>query len=438
MRRWLGPVLAGLLILGGAAIPTSRAAWTWSTGSPGSSFAMFAPSLRVTTYQLYPGGGGFGGPTYNLSLNQALSPNYFVIMRGAAGNNDGGTNRDPDENYARVTGDPFGNLGFSTPADVLRLGRGSPGGTWQGQVTVVEALRDTTGSSFRLLDVLETSMGPGVVTATAGAGTAWGSIGRVGLYGGGYGGGVSTTSNVRADHITGWARVYPSGANTVNLERQAGGGGSLSGTTTFTTYVVEWGSQWTIQRATVTGSAGGDGADQVSEYDTAPIAPVARSDTFVVASGRSSDNGLGDGWEGAIWTLGDGVNLNATESLVAVGAEWAQARSAEVYVHTHPDLAVDYRFGPDGTIGTGQLTGAQTVAATVEPETYDNAGALRSTGQTRAAIISNATNGTGTLYPRPIIWARHTDPTTVTWTRSRSGQPGVYWLQSVDFASIGP
>lgn len=437
MKRVLGPLLAALLIAAGASIPTSRA-WNGSTANAGSSFAMFAPSIRVTTYQLTPGGGAFTGATFDLALSNNLATNYFVLMRGAAGNNDANTDRDPNDNYARVTGDPFGNFATTTAANVLRLARSGTAGTWQGQVTVIEALRDTGASGFRLLDVVETSISSGVTNATGTSSPGWTAISRVGLYGGGYGGGVSTTSNVRADHITAWSRIYPSGSNTVNYERQAGGGGSLSGTTTFTTFVVEWGTQWTIQRAVVTGSAGGNGADQTSEYNTAAITPVARDNTFVVAYGHTNDNGLGDGWEGAVWTLGDGVNQNATESLVAVGGEFPQSRTADVYVHTHPDLAVDYRFAGDGSIGAGSLTGTIAVDGALDPETYVNTGVVQSTADTRFAVVANGTNGQGTLYPRPMVWARHTADATVTWTRSRSGQPGMFWLESVDFGAVGP
>jgi len=367
MKRLAGPLLAVMLIALGAVMPTSRA-WSGATSAASSNFGMWAQSIRATTYQLTAGGGSFAGATYNLRLNNDLSADYFVIMRGAAGNNDGSTNRNPDDNYARVTADPFGNFGASTPSDVLRLSRGATAGTWQGQITVVEALRDTGGSGFRLLDVVETSMAAGVTTASGSSGTAWTSIGQVGLYGGYYGGGVSTTSAVRDDHMTAWSRINPSGSNTVNYARQAGGGGSLSGTTTFSTYVVEWGSDWTIQRAVVSGAAGGNGANQTSEYNTAAISPVARDSTFVLAYGHASDNGLGDGWEGAVWTLGDGVNQNATESSVAVGAEYVQARTADVYVHTHPDLAVDHRFAPDGSIGRNSLAGTQTVDGAIQSE----------------------------------------------------------------------
>ena len=168
------------------------------------------------------------------------------------------------------------------------------------------------------------------------------------------------------------------------------------------------------------------------------IAPVARASTFVLGYGRTADNGLGDGWEGQLFTLGNGVNQNATESQVAVSAQYADNRTATVYVHTHSDLAVDYRFGTYNGSGipTGSAAGSIAIDGAVGTEVYDNSGTLRSTTGTRFTIVTNSSGGTGVAYPRPMVWSRPTADTTATWTRSRTGQPGATWLQVVDFDGI--
>ena len=106
----------------------------------------------------------------------------------------------------------------------------------------------------------------------------------------------------------------------------------------------------------------------------------------------------------------------------------------------HPDLRVDYRFGVDDTTGipTGSISGTMAVDTALESQTYDTAGNVYETGGRRLAIVSNSSNGTGDAYPRPLVWARPSAAAQVTWTRSRSGQQGAFWLQSVDFALIGP
>lgn len=440
MTRPLAFVAGVLLVVAAASMPQAAATFTQTAVNAGNHLAASSvfPSLRSTTYEIRTG--AFGGTTFTLTLQQDLASDYFVIMRGGAGNGTNGGTRGPDENYARVSGDPHGNFAAVTAADALRLERRGTTGDWQGQVTVIEAIRDPLVSSFRLLDVVETAMGPGQTTASSASASSWGALGQVGLYGGEYGGGVDSTNTGLNGHQSGWAEIAPSGTNTVNLRRQAGGGGNLNGTARFTTYVVEWGTEWTIQRVTVSGNNGGNGVDAIGEYDTVVIAPVVRANTFVLAYGRVSDNGLGDGWEGAVFTLGDGVNQNPVEVLVAVGGEFNDTRTSSAYVHTHPDLRVDYRFGADGTTGipTAAATGTMAVNATLEAEGYDTAGSVWETGPRRAAIVSNSSNGVGTQYPRPMVWARHSGSTQVDWTRSRTGQPGAFWLQSVDFALIGP
>ncbi len=434
---------AALVVLAGslAMVGTSRAAFVGSTANAGNTItaaATFAPTYRVTTYEVRTG--AFTGTSYTLALDQALANDYFVVLRGGASN--GSANRNPNQNYARVDGDPHGSFATVTAADRLQLRREAASSSWQGQVTVIESLGDATTSGFRLLDVVEVTFPALATTASGTASPGWTDIGQVGVYGGIRGGGVATTTGSRANHRTAWIRAFPSGASTIDLTREDNGGGSLGGTTTWTGYVVEWGSHWSIQRVTVGGVAGGQGADNTTEYLTAAINPVARAGTFVLAYGHTADDGLGDGWEGQIWTLGDGVNQNATESTVALGSEYGAAsdgRTAEVYVHTHADLAVDHVFGTDGGTGipTGSLTGTRPIDAALTTETYDNSSSsVRTTSGQRFAVASNTSNGTGTAYPRPMVWVRPTSSTTATWTRSRSGQPGALWLQSIDFGAI--
>ena len=440
MNRIVAGVLGASLVALAATVPASQASFSATADNVLNDFSATAafPSIRVSHYELRTG--AFSGSTYTLTLQQDLAGNYFVIMRGGAGDGTSTGTRGPDENFARVSGDPHANFAVVTASNALRLERRGTTGDWQGQVIVIESIRDPLVSSFRLLDVVETSMGTGVTGASSSSSTSWSDINQVGLYGGNYGGGVDSTNTGLDGHQTGWAQIRPTGTNSVNYRRQSGGGDNLDGTARFSTYVVEWGSEWTIQRVQVAGTNNGNGVDAVGEYTTAAIAAVARANTFVLAYGQSSDNGLGDGWEGAVFTLGDGVSQNSVESLVAVGAEFFDTRTADVYVHSHPDLRVDYRFGVDGTTGipTGATTGTMTVDASLEPETYDTSGTVFETAESRMAILSNSSNGVGNQYPRPLVWSRPSAGTQVTWTRSRTGQPGAFWLQSIDFALVGP
>lgn len=430
-----------LLATAAFGLPLSGAAFTDAASNDGNEFRARSP-VRATTYQLTPSS-GFSGTTFTLNLEQPLADDYFVILRGAAGDNSGGGNVGPNSTYARVTGDPHGNFGDVTGAAQLRLSRIGTENTWQGQVTVVESIDSQTTAGFTLVDVAEVffddpndaaggAYGPDFASAPV---APWSDLGRVAVYAGSHGGGVTTQADDPGDHITAWGLAVATPSITVDVYRFAANtsaGGYLNGDTTFTAYVVEWGSEWTIQTAQILGSAGGNGVNSPGEWDTTFISPVPRANTFVVASGRSIENGLGDGWEGTIWTLGDGVNQNAVENRVALAQEYTETRQAWFYIHTHPRLAVDYRFGADGSIGTNELSGTQSVDGLLAPETRSGS---TSAGY-RLPIISNTSNGTGNAYPRPIVWVRHTGDGQVTWTRSRSGQPGAYWIQSVDFGEL--
>ena len=439
MNRVLAFVVGSGLVVAMSALPQSQATFSQTTQNAGNSFAAKSvfPSVRVTTYELRPG--AMAGTTFTLVLQQDLSADYFVIMRGGSGDGTSGGGRGPDDNYARISGDPHGNLSFTTASDELRIERRGTTGDWQGQVTVVEAVRDPLGSSFQLRDVVVTTMASGVTSASS-ASAGWTDINQVGLYGGNYGGGLDSTNVALPGHQSGWAQIWPSGGATVNLQRQSGMGGNLNGTSRFTTYVVEWGSEWNIQRVTVAGNNGGDGVDETGEYDTAAIGAVNRANTFILAYGRSLGTGTGDGVAGSVFTLGNGVTQSAVETVVAVGSEYNDARMSEVYVHTHPDLRVDYRFGTDGGSGiaAAATSGTMAVDPSVEIETFDTTGTVFETGDSRLSVVSNSSDGFGFEYPRSFVWARQSGGSQVTWTRSRSGDPGAFWLQSGDFALIGP
>ncbi|MGI9609770.1 MAG: hypothetical protein ACR2NL_05695, partial [Acidimicrobiia bacterium] len=288
-------LLVGAVVMVGS-LPTSQAEFSESTSSSGSLTAadFYVPEVEVTTVQVFPG--DFDGTDLIVSVGSALNENYFVIVRGAAGNASQTQLRQPAQNYARVAGDPFGNFGVVTAPGDLLIRRSSASSDWQGQISVVESHTDPAISGFRLRDVVEVTMNSRQ-TAKSSSSAGWSDIKQVGIYGGVRGGGVSTTATAALAHSTAWARIFPSGSSTVNFERRNTGGNSLKGSTTFTAYVVEWGAAWSIQRVTIDGSSGGPGSDP-AHFLTAPIAPVPRRRTFVLAYGNTDGGGVVDGLEG--------------------------------------------------------------------------------------------------------------------------------------------
>jgi hypothetical protein len=207
-----------------------------------------------------------------------------VIIQGSGTLPDTG----PDENYVRLTQDPYGtgDLDVSTGSNVIRLERNTANSTWIGVVTVVESVTDQATEGFSLLDVQAVAH---TGTATAGtdtSGTAWSDINDVVLFGGFNGAGCTTADPDPGDIGNCQTRLYPTGTNTINWTRDAANVNDVLTDATSTVMVVEWGSSWTVQHVYVTGSAGGDKIDELGEYNTAAISPVARDNTWVWGTGH--------------------------------------------------------------------------------------------------------------------------------------------------------
>lgn len=379
------------------------------------------PVFRVTEYFI---DGENTGTSYDLQLDYDLEPNYFVIIQGAEGNDNNGGNYGPDSAYKALAADPFGtgDLANTGQPDEITLVRGSTGSStslWRGVVTVVECLQDCSAAGFELVDVARVNHN-GATTNGTDTSSAWPDISKVMLVGAANGSGCDTASSSTGTYPSCHVRLWPSGTNTINWSRDGGGGSSLS-TATSTVMAIDWGSEWTVQRRNATGTNGGNGADGTNEYNTSTISAVARENTWVWGTGHTSDNGIGDGAEGTLITLGDGVNQNTTESQLAIGQEYTDNKSFEVYALTHPNLEVDYRFKPDGH--SGNLTYDQTVDA--------NAASTN-----RMALIYNGQNGTGGAFPRPLFSARYLNDTTVRADRRRTGQNWPAWIQGINFSAI--
>ena len=317
-----------------------------------------------------------------------------MIIGGASGN----TTRNADSNFVRVTRDPngTGELTTSGSSDVIRLERSNNAAAWVGSVTVVECMGSCDTSGFTLLDVEEVTVtGTGTQSST-GASSAWSDINQVVTFGGIRGGGVNVASGAASDdHCYGHGRVWPSGGSTVNVERNAAGCGSGGDSATYTVYVVEWGSEWNVQNVTVTGSAGGAAADSTNEYNTASISSVTRDNTWIWAAGYTADGGIGDSWAGQIATLGNGVAQNTTETTVAVGAEYADTRSVEVFVMEHADASVDYRFKSDS--GSSDLNYNHTVDSK-SGETYYTPPSVGAIGVTSQVAMDGSDGSWAVLF----------------------------------------
>ena len=394
--------------------------------------------FRVTSYEVVAG--QFPGTSFKLFLEHELSVNYFVMVRHAGSGVSG-----HQQFMVAVTGDPSGTGDLAeSGGNWLTLEReGTPIVDWVGSVDVVECLADEDASGFRLLGVLRTACADfpatGTQTTTDTLTTPWSDISRIVLASGPYGGGcVSSTAIANSDGPTAGARVYPSSTNTINIEREAVATTSVE-SADFITYVLEFGHEWTVQRVTVSGVAGGPNIDDVSEYDsTALLQSVIRANTwvYVPGGGVAAQDGRGDGFTGNVPALGDGVTQLTTESEVSLGSYFTFQKSAEVYVLSHHQLTAFWTFKPFGD--SGVVTFNHVINAPVAAEAYGNTydGVARTKGSRfvdqRTALSSTSFNLAAALFT-----ARATGELTATATRGDSGSASwAAWVQVTDFGAI--
>ncbi len=396
--------------------------------------------FRSITYELQSG--QFTGTTYDITLNYDLEENYFVMITGPSS---GTATRAANVDQVRVSGDPHGNFGSSTSSNQLRLLRGAATDNWIGSLTVIECLTDCSNSGFRLSEVVETTLPAGTANTlqTTTDSLASPHSARTVPYGGRFGGGLSTAdTDANSYSVTMSPKITKVNTNDIQFIRY-GSEGRTPAAATFTSYIVEWGSSWNVQDVNVVGTNSGTGVDATGEYNTAAISSVTRANTWVWGSGITRDDGLGDGAQGQIITLGDGVNQNTTETLVAVGNEAgliAPGRDFQVYVMEHINLSVDYRFRVQGDAGAG--SGFQELDATVDgatgSESYDNAStSVQYTEGYRIPLFYNTSSGTGQAYSRTGAWGLRLDAdTNLNYWRAYSGQNVTGWFQVVDFANF--
>jgi len=276
---------------------------------------------------------------------------------------------------------------------------------------------NTTG--FRLLDIIETPISTSSTSGTDTSSASWSDINDVVLFGGFHGGGAEFEAAADAynDGNAVQTRLYPSSTNTINWTRD-----STEDLTavTLTTFVIEWGSEWTVQRINISGTNYGDGCNATGEYNAGSISSVVRDNTWVWGTGISTESGIGDSASGTIVTLGDGVTQNSSETSVSICGEYAATRNFDVYAMTHSSLTADYRFSADGNSTIVDLA-----------VTVDSA----SNGY-RFGWVTNGCAGSGTAHPRDRFWARYTADTTVTISRGYSGQNFPAWIEGIDFSGI--
>lgn len=404
---------------------------------------MASPVFRTTTYQL--GDADFSGATAKIHLRYELSANYFVMIHWGAVDS---SSTAPDNHGARVTADPFGTGDLSqSSGNWLEITRAAfDEGSCVGTVTVVECLRASETAGFRLLSVKSVNHPTWASTATqsgsASSAVAWGAFDKVVLFGGYRGGGTSTTGGTgTTDHPTLGLRWYPSGTDTINWERKGPTSSSVDEADS-TVYVVEWGTEWEIQRVIVSGSTGGDYSNSANYTLGYPSRAFAPAKSWVWFTGWADGNNSGDSYLSLCAVPGSGGSTSpgASESTVAVtlGVS-AVSWYADVYVLSHPLLGSEWQYQ---VLGDG---GSRTKDFTVStPDGWEKRASadalfLASTAGGRIAGFCGGFNSTSSTRVNECAFsARPTGATTVTVSRA-SPSPFLAWagwLQTTDFGLV--
>lgn len=400
------------------------------------------PVFRVTHHAIPAG--EFAGLAYDLELKHPngvaldLQPNYLVMVLPSA---DVAAGTGPDVTCYRVTADPFGTggLAVSSAANVLQLTREANDSEAIGAVIVVECLRLHDTAGFRLRDVvvatLAASGGIGVVTDTVTAATPWTDAGQVVGFGGLRGGGATCDSNSTGAYQSVYAAITPSGTTDLTITRyeNVGAAGNVKAAI-LPIYCVEFGSEWTVARATVTGTNNGDGS-AAGHWNTLSLAAaVERASTWVWPCGYTQTSTHNASAGGAMVALGTGVVEADDETAVAVNYYGAPAGSSMLLtLLSHPDLVVSHTSRASASPALNSVD--MVVAAPVSAENRTSTTAIPMTRGERATVhTGNVSTGSP---PTGHVWQRPTADTTVTIERRRSA--AVAWasrLQVVDFGAI--
>lgn len=411
-----------------------------------------ADTFRAATYvfrdHTSASGNPFTGTTYTLTLNNDLSVNYFVVMYGGAW--DASTNTGFNATGARVVDDPHGNFGAVTlNANQITLSRfDATPGPWMGQVTVVECLGDETGSGFKLLDVIDANLATTVVSATPTVSTAWGDVNQVVPFGGWFGGGVESdgTGNTGIPGMGNSAiKLHPSATDTINVVRDTTVNGSGID---YTVFVVEWGSEWTVQRGSIVGGTAspldaggveGAAANVVEAYDTVELGTaVDPAKTWLWMSANRAGTNMGGSVHGLLAAMGDGVNAPSTpDATVAVGSRWEVSRNVEVYALTHANAAADqiYREITGATGFTEDFSSVLTSLTSFGA--YDSVSQPKAHSGSRAfALVTTSIDVNGTAYPQSNWFGYHTTATNLRAERPRTGRAHDFWVTQVDLAGV--
>lgn len=391
--------------------------------------------IRVTEYVI----SDFTGTTYDLVLDEVLSPHYYAIVQLTS---DSASSTGPDNRLARVTHDPFGtgDLSESGGPKTIRLTRAQSDITLRGVIKVIECVGSPDVDGFRLVDWREVTVpgaSSGTQTVTSEATGKWVDASQCVPFGGLQGAGVTCDESADSNYSLCSARLQVSGTGTITVTRRMPVVGGPVADAVYSVPVIQWGSAWTVQRAAIEESSPNFGTSYASTFwNVASLdASVVAEQTFTWSSGythSTSDHLYG---LGIVGVLGPGTGLaSITESSVAARtADDPGQLYVDVYVLSHPDMAVEHGRGSFG------ISATEATDAVGGPDSDEgrNATTTRTFGHRLAHMTVTWGYGANVGDSNNNALAQLTDTFELTLSRVVNANAGaLYHYEVVDFGAI--
>lgn len=408
------------------------------------------PSIRTTQYKVeIPN----GDSQVLVDLKKPLEPNYFAMLHGSREDDEA----DPDSGLAMIIADPFdvgepsvvpGTISAPTSATEIGIGRNGSTGVWRGTLTIVESLRDHDRSGFTLLgveDVVSAASADGSsefqqTTHTRSSSSSWGDdLDRVVAFGGKCSGGYSidATPGTTAQLNTASFIMVPTGSSTLVVTRARASSGS-GADVTCRTYMVKFGTEWTVRRALSTGeltTSWKQAVDFGENFTTANTWVMLDAATYGDLTGSRAPSAL------AVH-VGNGTTTSSIASTLAVKAGATVRSFLQGVALSHPQLSVSWAAfsgTPGGLVSVSEPVGDDCFTQfRTEPMVGSAVRGTALTGRRFSslwAINNSAVDGDFTSSCQSVRYATRTQ-VAVDASSGASATTSSGWLEQVDMGAV--
>jgi hypothetical protein len=218
--------------------------------------------------------------------------------------------------------------------------------------------------------------------------------------------------------------------------------GSLStaDSTTYTTFLVKWGSDWTVQTISWDGSPVGDNLELDSDYYIENLSStITPKNTWIWSSSYSDGKANASGYNTANFSIGlakDYLSMGSTDSVGAQNSLTDNITGTS-YVMESPNIHVERFIVSETTGSSSTITNGLAPAVS---ETYTNTGSIQKTVGERLNVYTSSTDNKNTSNLELDVCffeqLRNTSATTISWSRANTNRLD-FIVYSIDFAGGG-